>query len=218
MADWERGLWTLETMARVHIAYELEVMCALAGAEKASGKGHEMLDTMYLEAMLVHVRNLDEFLRTKRWKVDKDQVCADHYFEGPWSPIVDAIDKEMLGRMSTSLVHISRKRLVAGGWTSRDGTRAPFAEDILRGFERFVDELRDDHPDRARWFESGLAVAQKTLRASLSGGIVFARVARDAGRGISVSTTSTVMHSSSITGGTLSPIRAPEVLPPGGPS
>jgi hypothetical protein len=162
----------LEVVARSHVAYELHQMGAMS-KPAIWGEPARLAGVALLEAYLIHVRNLDEFLtrRRARWP---ELVVANHYFDDPWTPPT-CLDRADLDHISRKIAHIYCDREDGFDW-SAEGVLPRFAHWILHVFEHdFLASLRALHPARAAWFDHGLANAHTALAAA-DAGITFARV------------------------------------------
>jgi hypothetical protein len=164
----------LEAVARTHVSYELNTMAALAGAARpADGTAnHALLDTALFEAFMIHVRNLDEFLRIKRSPAAR--VAAVDYCHEEWRP-TPPLRGPQYGELCERVFHITTTRIGAPGW-DKDGDKLSWALPILRGFDSFVGQLGQQSPERAIWFAQGLSEAYATLELAKAGAFVFARI------------------------------------------
>lgn len=154
----------LEAMAREHVRYEVERMADLSrlgvsGARVTGPPGStagyqlQLVNQSILEAYLIHVRNVDEFLGSARGRRPLDVVGAD-YFDRPWrGGCLEPADRQEIDRR---LAHLTLQRLgdEAYDWSGGQGLagRARLADVALAAFGRFVADLESAHPDRAAWF------------------------------------------------------------------
>ena len=123
------------TIAEKNLPYELETLRGqVALLSVWSGKLADPQRLALLEASLVHVRLLDEFLCSDR--AGKDDVRAWHYATS-WR----AEDHEVLGRgqrheLNAQLFHLAGRREEFHGWRTTDLCRR-----VCEEFCRFMDEV-----------------------------------------------------------------------------
>jgi hypothetical protein len=139
------------------------------------GEHARLAGVALLEAYLIHVRNLDEFLTLRRGKCRwPELVVADHYFDDAWNPPT-CLDRADLNHISRKIAHIYCDREDGFDW-SAEGVLPRFAQRVLHVFEHdFLASLRELHPACAAWFDDGVANAHAALAAA-DAGIIFARV------------------------------------------
>lgn len=146
----------LEAMA-IHIRYEFDYMNdAAIRVRVAAQDGQPVTGNLFLEAFLLHARNLIEFFFNVRRPWEDDVVALDYAEE--WAPPITALAAEVvigtedeLGlyrRMSKRLAHISTERLrsESGMWDVLG-----IARDLMTVFESFLSSIGD----RATWFRKG---------------------------------------------------------------
>lgn len=116
----------LDVFAAQHIAYEvrqlvettLEFMTRYAGGVVPARFNTPTIDDALLEALLVHLRLLDEFLQSQPHPRYPERVIATD-----WAPVV--WDREWLGkkerrRINGQVAHLDLNREDAPGWDVRD--------------------------------------------------------------------------------------------------
>lgn len=172
---------TLKRVATQHVSYELGMMAALAGVRfpehtEAFCRGG------LLEAYLLHVRNVNDFLGGQAGIVNRKgwehMVVAAHYFDGPY-PNRFALGKRERDRLNRKLAHITTSRRPNTRW-DLNGDIHRWADRVLWNFEhRFLSRLRRAHPERMEWFADGMTTARASLEASRAGQIVVARLGQD---------------------------------------
>jgi hypothetical protein len=147
--------------AASHVGYELDQLCAMPNLLIETRSREE--DDAYnaaLEAMLVHARNLTEFLVRGRDRRDIHR----HDFLPSWNPPRSAA-RARLERdwktISEHLSHLSWQRVDAGRQEYKtDG----LAQATLTVFEGFYAALQRDEPARAALFGSSMESARLRLR------------------------------------------------------
>jgi hypothetical protein len=158
---------TLESSARIDVAYELEqyVLWSLTRPPRHANPDIDLrLRQACFEVAVLHLRNLVDFL-TKERPVPgpfSTDLVADHYFDDGWASKPDRLwlysdesddeNARVRRNVNRHLAHIT---------TSRHELRVsgqPFEWDeinpalVLEAFLRFVDDLDATHPSRAGWF------------------------------------------------------------------
>lgn len=174
-------LSVLREVAVEDVRHELVAMVATVGA-MARVRSVQLVDVLpapsldpgkavresLLEAHLVHVRNLHEFLSRRAVGLPHPEtVVAEHYFDGErvgTAPLTADEVKEIHSRVA----HVSVKRRTPLSvddptWATIAGPWAPM---VVDHFRRFVDDLAAVHPDRAEWFGPALAVAESAVSSS----------------------------------------------------
>lgn len=159
----------LEAAAR-HVCYEVEQVAlgthrtAPARTYEASGNllvedGH--LHNVILEAFLVHVRVLDDFLG-KRQPREEDVLAIDYCPE--YEPAL-ALDSEDRLDIDRRVAHLTLRRTDDFQW----GGRERLQRDVFRQFRAFLASLREHHPERAEWFDPRFHEARKFVRETWNG-------------------------------------------------
>jgi hypothetical protein len=141
---------TLRRVAREHVSYELQMMAYLSGAGVV-GDADPCLGFSQLEAWLLHVRNLHEFLTTTRVQRDakgwRNVVAADFMPPG-WKPPVRCLTKPRRRRIDKALAHVSADRRAGTSWN-----RPVITSTVLDVFRRrFFEPYLDHYPRRRGWF------------------------------------------------------------------
>ena len=136
------------------VAYEYRTMLATAEAletidlevtDSEYDEGWELQERVYLEAFLVHYRNLLDFLSPRKKKLDPRDITAgpflgkpqDHRLQGVPNDYRDAIDKR--------LSHLSTAR----GNGQHDWPGSTMRDRLRVSYEAFLNLLMDE---RKRWF------------------------------------------------------------------
>jgi hypothetical protein len=163
----------LTRAAAEHICYEVSMMCAMARPTVYSANA-AVAGSALLEAYLIHVRNVDEFLTLPRAEVRwREQVVAAHFFDDAFEP-PEGLDQATRNEISRKIVHIFCDRERGENW-SADGDVARFARHLLVSFRAFLAQLQARHPERVGLF-AGIANAEEVLAAAESRKFVFGRV------------------------------------------
>jgi hypothetical protein len=161
----------LEEMVH-HVAYEhrglwafLHVDITLSATDSHGALKAELMQQARLEAGLIHLRVLTDFLKAKRDTKYPLGLVADDYFDDGWPKRPNVIigndtneQGEILDDLHARLAHLSLRRLddttVTRGfsWASV----LELAPKVLQRFTRFVEDLSAAHPERAKWFTDQL--------------------------------------------------------------
>lgn len=154
---------TLRRVAREHVSYELQMMAYLSGAGVV-GDADPCLGFGQLEAWLLHVRNLHEFLTTTRQQRDAKgwrNVLAADYMPSGWMPPVRCLTKAQRRRIDKALAHISADRRAGTSWD-----RPRLTKTVLDVFRSFYEPYVALHPRRNHWFalEDATALAERSVR------------------------------------------------------
>lgn len=165
----------LEHMAEEHVFYELHRTLEFAYFGNVLPMRHDLdplvrADLMawsqssILEASLIHLRNISDFLTKPRptSKHAESDLVADHYFVDHWSGRPDFIfggdpgeHRTMLAEIHRRVAHLSTQRYTVKGvgafeWQQYVETQFPI---LLQAFGRFLTDLQEHEPERARWFD-----------------------------------------------------------------
>ncbi len=170
----------LRRVAEEHVGYEVRHLGTFSGAGGLPRPLDLAVGTAFLEAYLLHARNMWEFLVDKPTAAEDDGVYAVDYFDErpgkrsawkPWS----RTDQQ---RLHKRLGHITIQRLSSTDWKLRptDVDRSGWGVAVLDGMDAFVARLAEAHPDRAAWFDCALAAARRELSLSLADRYAFTRV------------------------------------------
>ena len=127
------------TIAETHLPYELRTLRGqVAHLSGWSGKLEDPQRLALLEASLVHVRILDEFLCSER--ADKDDVRAWHYSTS-WRPTADhaVLGTQKRHEVNAQLFHLAGRRADGYLWRPVDLCRR-----VCDVFVRFMDEVDDE--------------------------------------------------------------------------
>lgn len=167
-------------MAEVHVAYEVKgvakfLVCGNAlppmslkpgaprKARAAALDWKAWIQSSVLEATLVHVRNVSDFLTKSRPTNEnyKTDLVADQYFAHGWSSRPDYIfgadkdeHKELLDEIHRRVVHLSTQRHTIkddGDFVWREYVIKQFPA-LLPAFRKFLNDLTACEPERALWF------------------------------------------------------------------
>jgi hypothetical protein len=157
----------LEEMVH-HVAYEhrglwwfLTVDVPLGSSDERGRLLAALMQQARLEAGLIHLRVLADFLLSRRDERYPLGLVADDYFDDSWSRRPNVVigkdtneQKEILDDLHARLAHLSLRRL--DKTTIHKGfewaTVLELAPKTLTTFSRFVSELKAAHPERAEWF------------------------------------------------------------------
>lgn len=153
MGDSDDGQFDLEYFARVQIAYEVRTL--FGQVVELLLRDREPWDPVYLalvEAPLVHLRALDDFLGMRAKKARKDDVVAEHYLPGgiSWKPTT-FLDDDTRGAINAQLQHLAGRRETGYSW---DFPMMCIA--FIDGFLDFTEALgasdQGGGVNRAKWF------------------------------------------------------------------
>lgn len=111
-----------------HVLWHVRQLCRLGGhvvVRERAGEAvqEDALDAAALEAFLVHLRALREFLWRSRsddrppWKTDG--LAEDYFWDSTWKPVHDRSVRQLrdeCDRIGRDLVHVSFKRLAPEAW------------------------------------------------------------------------------------------------------
>jgi hypothetical protein len=148
----------LERMARHHVGYELNQMAL--GANRMTPEGDRYLGNAVLEAFLVHVRTLDEFLR-KATPHGEDVLAIDYC--SAWTPTA-ALEPEERLDVDRRIAHLTLRRSQGFRWK-----RPHLAQRVMRRFRDFLDSVQEHEPARFEWFAKDFSEARRTLRETFGG-------------------------------------------------
>jgi hypothetical protein len=131
---------TLKRVAEDHLSYELAQMAL--GTFRLTQDKH--LGNTVLEAFLVHVRVLDEFLR-KGTPRGEDVLAVDYC--PIWTPL-GALDCPTRTEIDRRIAHLTVRRTNDFRWTDLKA-RHTLTRAVNRRFLEFLAQLKVGHPDRA---------------------------------------------------------------------
>ena len=145
----------LHRYASGHLRYEIYVLLEQAQKLEELGEIEDAMGDALLEASLVHLRLLDDFLGSPQQaqpptRDDPDDVFARHWLPG-WAPR-RFLTGGQRQRINAQLAHLSARRRWRVGWNVPALTTA-----CCQGFVRFLDQLNVAHPRRARAFAESRA-------------------------------------------------------------
>jgi len=168
----------LEEMTH-HVAYEHRGLWWFLTVDVPLGSSNErgrllaaLMQQARLEAGLIHLRVLADFLLSSRDERYPLGLVADDYFDDGWPKRPNVVigkdtneQKEILDDLHARLAHLSLRRL--DKTTVHKGfewaTVMALAPRTLRTFARFVSELKGVHPERATWFADKIPPEALTL-------------------------------------------------------
>ncbi len=147
------------------VGYELWMAAAVARMGATGALASEPLalvavNNALLETTMLHVRNVDTFLRST--DSAEDDVIALHYVS-TW-PCTPVLTKDEAADLNKRLMHLSQQRVRLNATWDRPG----FVRRTLDTFKTFHDALRDAHPERAAWFDPLVARAESSLAGAVS--------------------------------------------------
>ena len=166
-----RSTWSptekdLTDYADTHIAYEVRTMLYQVvdlDRRQRSGRPGDMVFDALIEAVLVHVRLLDEFLGNPQQaepatKRDRDTVFAAHYL--PRRAPASFLTQAERGDVNAQVAHLSGRRRAQFPWSLMDLT-----ERCCAGLHRFFADLGSDpqHSTRLAMFSSSRILVQTFL-------------------------------------------------------
>lgn len=133
----------LQAYASEHVSYEVGMLLDAARLVLAVGDAETPERCAYLESFLLHVRNLDAFLASRR--LGPADVCADDYLPGYRASFAHHSSKDIEAR----LAHLTSYRTTRRQWPTRELVGA-----ALQGFDEFLAALGEDknYAHRAAWF------------------------------------------------------------------
>jgi len=111
---------------------------------------------MILEAFLVHVRVLDNFLGKSRPR-EEDVLAVDYCPE--YEPEVAISEADRLD-IDRRVAHLTLRRTDDFRW----GGRERLQRDVFRQFRVFMSSLREHYPARVEWFEPRFHGARKFVK------------------------------------------------------
>jgi len=134
----------LERVAAVHLRYEVRAMIVMsrAGVLPPSTATD---DTAVLEAFLVHVRLLDEFLSKPRSSWGRVVLATDYLESWGCPEVLTPAERNAIDR---KVVHLACDREQLFDWLTVD-IRDGWTDRVLRALQAFVSALPDE---RKRWF------------------------------------------------------------------
>lgn len=155
----------LEEMAHEHVGYELTRM-ALWTKQPSP---HPNVQEAILEAYLIHVRNVDAFLTGRSAGARDTDVVGQDFFDREWTLDMGLLTPDQRIDIHRRIAHITTQRLrrctpnEVYNWAGYGGLDT-WAKRLMRGFGRFVGDLRLEHPDRAAWFRDKHDQAKLIMR------------------------------------------------------
>jgi hypothetical protein len=133
--------------------------------------------TAMFEACLLHARAVDEFLSDAGKGGWQCRVLAAEYFDSPddWKPL-EVLTKLEGDAISRKVAHVfcDRERADLNWATTGDCT--DLAMRLLDGMDFFCDQLAEQQPGRAAWFEEGIDSARAALQSAKNGEVVVTRL------------------------------------------
>jgi hypothetical protein len=166
----------LERVARVHVGYELEMLAGTSRPMVVSA-ADVLVGTAMFEACLVHARCVNEFLTRESGDRWPRRVSAIQYFEDTarWAP-VPVLTKDENDAISRKIAHVFCDRESPElNWAST-GDCTGIAKRLLAAMRSFQLQLESVHPNRARWFDDGLASARVALGEAVAGRVIVSRI------------------------------------------
>jgi hypothetical protein len=144
----------LERFAKEAVTYEVTTMVVEAGHPTLHGSD-PILRIALLEAVLVHVRLLDDFHGQSGANYPND-ITADDYLP-TWSP-KRTLSQPARQAINAQLAHVSIHRITGYTWPVET-----LVADTCRTFVSFVDQLQASDPARAVWFAAAYQVAKQQV-------------------------------------------------------
>jgi hypothetical protein len=141
----------LEQFAKDAVTYEVTTMLGEVGHPNLHGSD-PVLQVALIEAVLVHVRLLDEFHGQTGANAHPNDVLASHFLP-TWTPTrtLSPPDRDAI---NAQLAHMSTQRTSGYSWDL-----ATLVTDACRMFVSFVDAVRVANPGRAAWFDPAYQAA-----------------------------------------------------------
>jgi hypothetical protein len=153
-----------------HVGYELVQLAAMPNAlREADEAGQDRVAKACLESMLLHARNLVEFLIESSW--DSDVRRSD--FAPRWSAPNIPAKKRLQDARPTwdrNLSHISWERIEGGD--APDHYYQRVAGDVVDVMGTFVEHLKAEANPAAEWFDGNLQQARMLVYHDRAGGPV----------------------------------------------
>jgi hypothetical protein len=165
----------LQRVAEAHVGYELRQMASMVGA-RGVGPGSGLATTALVEASLVHIRNLHEFLAKGMSTDDDTTVVAAHYL-GTKPATCSPLTHNDLVSIHQKVAHLTcnRESLRRAHMVPKH-VRVRWAREMIAAFDAFEYELRSSKfPHRAAWFQRPIADAKRELALSASNAYSFRR-------------------------------------------
>ena len=139
---------------------ELAQLAAMPNALRTAERNGDIhVANACLESMLLHARNLMEFLIEHYWSTDIHRTD----FAPEWSPPSSPAKERLLDARPTfdpHLSHMTWERLDAD---THDHDAERIANDLVELMRAFVEHLRAEGDHAARWFDEGLLQARRLL-------------------------------------------------------
>jgi hypothetical protein len=156
--------------AASHVGYELVQLAAMPKAlRQADEAGQDHVAKACLESMLLHARNLVEFLIDSSW--DSDVRRSD--YAPRWSPPNIPAKKRLQDARPTldrNLSHISWERIEGGDTPDHYYQRV--AGDVVDVMGTFVEQLKAEANPAGDWFDGDLQQARMLVYDDRAGGPV----------------------------------------------
>jgi hypothetical protein len=153
---------TLDRYATGHLTYEIEMATSMTRYVLASSRRSAVvLDNALLEAMLVHLRLLDDFFGSKQQLAPRNRSATDDVFARHWLPSWQPrrfLTETQRGRANAQITHLAARRRWNHRWPLPQMTSR-----CCRTLLRFVDELEQEAPQRAKAFAKARGIAQAWL-------------------------------------------------------
>ncbi len=165
----------LKRVAETHVGYELRQMASMVGA-RGVGRGGRLATTALIEASLVHIRNLHEFL-AKGVPTDEDTTVVAAHYLGTKPAATSPLTHNDLVSIHQKVAHITcnRESLQRAHMVPKQ-VRVRWARQMIAAFDAFEYELRSSKfRHRAAWFQRPIADAKRELAHSGSNAYVFRR-------------------------------------------
>jgi hypothetical protein len=159
------GLEQLEKVAHKHVYYEMTRMAGYAVHRVPQAQ------EAILEAHLVHLRNMNEFLTKSLGRARPRDVVAADYFDEEWIGHKAPLTEATVLNLHRRLAHLSLDRLEGTdstsefNWASVGEPRSQ-ARRVVSAFGRFLGDLETAHPERRDWFRDAHAIASDILEGS----------------------------------------------------
>ena len=152
----------LELMAKVHITYGVERLVRVLPIQaQVASFVHPIITESMLEAFLVHLRSLADFVVSPTKPRHKLDVAAEDYYDGAWPGQPDALfgenreeHLESMDQLHRRLAHISVQRASTEDfvWTHAVADWLPA---LIHELQRFISGLT---PERRAWFSQAEAL------------------------------------------------------------
>jgi hypothetical protein len=151
-SSWSRDESELDGYARGALFYEITTLAQQASVllqRQSEGQPHTTETNALIEAALIHLRLLDDFLGSERQTQPAGTNPPDDVFARHWLPTWEPsgfLSAEERSGIHAQVAHLSSRRS-APGWTIGEMTQR-----CLNRFGEFLDQLRTESPTRASSF------------------------------------------------------------------